>query len=412
MGLGKTLQAIAALRLLVESGHVRRALVIAPASLLNQWAQELDKWAPAMSRCIIRGQPQDRARQWRTESTLSIIGYETLRSEAEAGPRHPCRATEWDLLILDEASRIKNEHAAVHRACCSLSAQRRWALTGTPLENSIDDLLSMFRFLHIAVEDSAALRATLKSSMVRRRKEEVLKELPPLIVVDVPIELSPAHRVAYDEAETQGIVRLRELGPKVRVSHILELILRLKQLCNRDLTSGESPKADDIAQRLDVISKEDHKALVFSQFVDREFGIGFLTKRLKTFSPVRFDGTMNASERDKALRQFSGDPARRAILLSTRAGGVGLNLQCASYVFHFDRWWNPAVENQAEARSHRMGQSLPVTVYRYTCLNTIEERIELTLSRKRKLFSAVVDDELPEQLWSLTREELLALFGL
>ena len=410
MGLGKTVQTIAALRLLLREEAGLRALLVAPASVLAQWASELRRWAPKIACVTVRGAAQERARQWRTEATIHLVGYETLRSEVEAGEGHPCRARTWDVLVLDEASRIKNADSGLHRACRTLRAERRWALTGTPLENSVDDLHALLAFLGDRPRGEESLAARLGRVQVRRRKEDVLTELPPKTVVEVPVELLPTQRAAYEKAEGEGIVRLRALGPEISITHVLALLMRLKQICNHDPVSGESSKGDDIAQRLRTLDAQGHRALVFSQFTDETFGLGFLARRLADFAPLLFDGSMNAAARDATLASFRGDARHRALLLSLKAGGVGLNLQEASYVLHLDRWWNPAIEDQAEARAHRMGQKNPVTVYRYTCIGTVEERIEEALKRKRELFAHHVDGI--ESVTSLSAAETFALFGL
>ena len=410
MGLGKTVQTIAALRLLLRTEPDLRALLVAPASVLAQWASELRRWAPEIVCVTVRGTAQERAARWRAEATIHLVGYETLRSDADAGERHPCRARTWDVLVLDEASRIKNANSGIHRACRILRADRRWALTGTPLENSVDDLHALMAFLGERPRGEEGLADRLRRVQVRRRKEDVLTELPPKTVIEVPVELHRAQRAAYEKAEGEGIVRLQALGPEISITHVLELIVRLKQICNHDPVSGESAKGDDIADRLRTLGAQGHRALVFSQFTDETFGLGFLARRLAEHAPLVFDGKMSAAKRDATLASFRRDARHRALLLSLRAGGVGLNLQEASYVLHLDRWWNPAIEEQAEARAHRMGQTNPVTVYRYTCLGTIEERIEEALRNKRALFTRHVDGV--GSAASLSAEETFALFSL
>lgn len=390
MGLGKTVQAAAALRVLWLTGRLRRGLVVAPVSLLMQWRRELAAWAPELEVILVRGPAGERRRLWRVEAAVHLAGYETIR-----GDRPPLEAT-WDVLILDEASRIKNPYAAISTACKRLKAHRRWAMTGTPLENCEGDVISILRFLDpdgppLAEQAPALLRARLAATQLRRRKSEVLPELPPKQVIELPLELTGGQRQAYDRLHTEGRLALSRLGDALQVSTILEWILRLKQLCNHDPVSGGAVKMDDLAWRLRQISAAGHRALVFSQFVDARFGIAQLERRLADLDPLCYSGQLSPRERERVAEQFRRDERHRVLLLSLRAGGLGLNLQVASYVFHLDRWWNPATENQAEDRAHRLGQHQPVTVYRYLCLETIEHRIDELIRAKRMLFDDLIE---------------------
>ena len=240
----------------------------------------------------------------------------------------------------------------------------------------------------------------------------MLRDLPPKRINELALELPPLQRMAYDRAEKEGILRLAQYGADLTITHVLELITRLKQICNVDPASGESAKFRDIAQRMETLTQEGHRALIFSQFTDETFGVGRLAQVLRTYQPLEFTGSLSPNRRAEIVNRFMNEPAHKALLLSLRAGGVGLNLQAASYVFHLDRWWNPAIEEQADSRAHRMGQLFPVTVYRYICTNTIEERIDETLKSKRKLFADLVDDVTLDISNALTADELFQLFGL
>ncbi|MBI5016772.1 MAG: DEAD/DEAH box helicase [Deltaproteobacteria bacterium] len=419
MGLGKTVQAIAALRILYHRGQIASALVVCPASLLGQWRVELRRWAPELIVLPLAGTGGERARLWRLPAHVVLVGYETLRADVLDLRDGPAARSRWGVVLLDEASRIKNRETGVSQACKRLYRERRWALTGTPLENSVDDLVSLFEFLTGEPGDrprpsqtAAGARTQLREVQLRRRKRDVLHDLPPKRIHELTIELGPAQRASYDRAEREGIVRLTQFGPALTITHVLELIARLKQLCNVDPASGESAKLEDIEERLGILVSEGHRALVFSQFTDETFGLGRAVARLSAFAPIVYTGAMSSAQKSNAVDRFISDAHHKALLLSLRAGGVGLNLQAASYVFHLDRWWNPASEEQAESRAHRMGQPYPVTVFRYTCANTIEERIDQKLREKRELFQEVVDDVSLDLKVALTQEELFGLFGL
>jgi SNF2 family DNA or RNA helicase len=417
MGLGKTVQAAAALRILSFRERIKSALVVCPASLLHQWRAELRLWAPELAVVPVSGTPAERARLWRLPAHVYLVGYETLRGDVMDLRNSPVLRKRWDVVVLDEASRIKNRESGISQACKRIPRERRWALTGTPLENSTEDLVSLLDFLLGDPSDktrswhSTNIRSTLKTLQLRRKKRDVLPDLPPLTIKELTLELGVRQREAYDRAEREGTLRLRQFGPSLTITHVLELISRLKQLCNAEPVTGESAKMEDITARLATLVAEGHRALVFSQFTDGQFGVDMVARALRVFNPITFTGAMSAKQRSDAVRAFRTDRRHKAMILSLRAGGVGLNLQSASYVFHMDRWWNPAIEDQAESRAHRMGQPYPVTAFRYVCADTIEERIEAILREKRHIFKEFVDDVTLDLKSILTAEEVFGLFG-
>ena len=417
MGLGKTIQAIAAIRVLTSASAIRQSLLIVPASLIAQWRREFARWAPELSVMPIKGPQRDRAWQWAAAADVTIAGYETFRSDFGwvASQR---LTTQWDLVVIDEAQKIKNRDAELSRKVKLLRRSRSWALTGTPLENRIDDLASILEFVDHAPDGSSrqfkadeAMLQRHRQLQVRRTKAEVLAELPPKQIIKLSIDLHPRQMAAYRRAESEGIVQLRAHGDAIRITHILELIMRLKQICNFDPVSSESAKLADIRGRMQVLAEEGHRALIFSQFVNH-FGVETTVDWLQEFLPLSLTGSLDALEREAVVRRFKVQDKHKALILSLRAGGVGLNLQEASYVFHLDRWWNPAVEHQAEDRAHRLGQQFPVTVYEYVCVDTIEERIDRLIAEKQALFDDLVDDVSLDIRSVLTRNEIFGLFGL
>lgn len=420
MGLGKTIQAIAAIRALVHLRRAERILVVAPASLLSQWRRELETWAPELRVEVVRAGQDERLRMWARPRHIHIVSYETLRQDADPLRRYGPHAVDWDVVVLDEAQKIKNRSARVSVACKSLLRRRAWALTGTPLENSIDDLQSIIEFLTPrAAEDpqpplltGEQLLRRHRELQLRRRKADVLTELPAKTVSDVWLQLAPEQRATYERAEREGVIELKGLGEKITTHHVLALIQQLKRICNVCPTSGASAKLEDMSERLEQIAAEGQRALVFSQYTDREFGVHGVIEKLRPFEPLAYDGSMSARRKEETVDTFKRDDRHKALVLSLRAGGFGLNLQEASYVFHFDRWWNPAIERQAEDRAHRMGQQNAVTVYRYICEDTIEERIDEVLRRKQHLFDELVDHVSLDPGKLFGEKEIFGLFNL
>ena len=418
MGLGKTLQAIAAVRILCAQRVAEAILVVAPASLLDQWRRELEKWAPDLRAIIVRGPIADRAWQWGANVHVTLVSYETLRSDFGSNKRAPVRRKIWDVVIADEAQRIKNRNATSD-ALKGLQRRRSWALTGTPLENDEEELASIIEFVdHAGLVSSRHYRPGLellnrhRQLQLRRKKADVLDDLPPKQVTKVFIPLHVMQKESYDRAEREGIVYLKSLGADVRVQHVLELIMRLKQICNADPETGHSSKLRDIRERLGRLVAQGHRALVFSQYTSAAFGVAAAAGYLEAFKPLTLTGDMPQSERASIIERFKTTDTHKALILSLRAGGVGLNLQEASYVFHLDRWWNPAVEHQAEDRSHRFGQTAKVNVIKYSCTGTIEERIDAILKRKQDLFDQLIDDVSLNLSARLSTEEIFGLFGL
>ncbi len=420
MGLGKTMQAIIAMRVLFRRGKLKNALVVCPASMSNTWEREVRMWAPELRTQRIQGNPALRPTLWEAPCEIHIVSYETLARDAE-----DLSAKKFDLYVLDEAQKIKNPSTNNHRAVKRFQAEFRWALTGTPIENSIDDVVALFSVLKPDLFGSRLMantsrwysaefvRREIGPHMLRRTIAETSLELPKLTHQDHWLDLKPAQRRAYTALERQSVATLRQLGFEATRVEIFALITKLKQICNYDIISGQSCKLDFLNDELIALVADNDKALVFSQYPNKT--LKEIEPKLKKFNPISFDGSMSANKRDEAIAKFQDSDANDVMLMSVKAGGVGITLTRANHVFHFDHWWNPATVDQASARAHRIGQNKPVFVHSLYVADTIEERIYNLLKEKRELFDQVIgrrgrtDDTV---LQRLSDKDLYGLFGL
>ena len=411
MGLGKSMQAISAIRLLVRGGQARRVLVVCPKGLVSNWARELADWAPELLVAVIEGDPARRRWQWSLpEVPVKLANYEAVVRDRDLVAE---LRLSFDLVVLDEAQRIKNRSSQTSQAVRALERSRSWALTGTPVENSADDIVGLFEFVapgHLHERMSPrALGAAAADHVLRRTKDRVLKDMPPRLDRDAGVELTAQQRETYRLAEEEGVLRLAGMGREATIQHVFELVLRLKQICNFDTHSGESAKLERLEAELEEVRASGRKALVFSQWVET---LGRLRGRLGRFGALEYHGGLSTQARDETIRRFRHDRAHSVLLLSYGAGAVGLNLQFSQYVFLFDRWWNPAVEDQAINRAHRIGAAGAVTVTRFLALDTIEERIDAVLRRKRDLSDTILAQAGTPESGGLTVADLFALFRL
>ena len=387
MGLGKTVQTAVALALLLHGrNEINRALIVAPASLTANWMMELSTWSPSITVRLVQGHARAREAFYLLPIPVLVSSYEQIRQDAL--DRIPSGT--FDLVVLDEAQRIKNRNSATALGCRILPRSRSWALSATPLENDKNDLLSILSFLDSSIHESISrerLAVRLDSMMLRRRKFEVRAELPPVILQDLRLELSGAQRKEYD---TQWVARTDELRSNLLAGDssavLLALITRLKILCNYSSEGNASSKLEALEAITQSVG-ESARILVFSQFVET---LKWISTRID-FPHDLLTGSMTVSARSAAMNRFSSAATPRALLVSLRAGGVGLNLGEATHVVVFDRWWNPAVEAQAIYRAHRFERREPLHVIRFLVSDSIEERIATILERKRFVFEDLVE---------------------
>lgn len=385
MGLGKTVQTAVALRACQK--EFRRVLLVTPTSLCLNWQRELETWANSLAVRRVMGNADDRAMTYRLPVQVLIASYEQIRTDS----RKFHGAVSFDLVVLDEAQRIKNLNSATSFACRLIPRSRSWALTGTPLENQPQDLVSIFRYLKPQLLHASMSRAEMHEAMtgyfLRRTKEEVLGDLPPILTKEIRLELGQAQRQTYENAWNSRLHAIPHADSAHKSANMLAILTRLKQLCNFDMESGESAKLDVILPLLDTVAAKCEKVLVFSQYVS---ALEWLSGRIK-IPHLICHGGLSPDAKENVLNAFRKQDGPQALLMSLQAGGVGLNLQEASMVILLDRWWNPAIENQAIQRAHRFGRKVPLQVIQFLVENSVEERILDILEEKRNLFDEYVE---------------------
>jgi SNF2 family DNA or RNA helicase len=429
MGLGKTVQAIA---LLIDRARHGPALVVAPTSVCFNWVDELARFAPSL-RAVSYADAADRAAcvAGLGKKDVLIASYSLVVRDAD---RLAERA--FATLVLDEAQAVKNVHTRRARAVRGLSAEFRVALSGTPLENHLGELWSVFSAVFPGLlgswdqfrdrfaspiertqdaEAQAALARVIRPFLLRRTKREVARELPSRTEVVVPIALSEPERALYEDARLAAVAELeamRGLRDEQRRFQVLAALTRLRLLASHPrLADPSSPVASSKLRRLlaliGELRAEGHRALVFSQFTSHLALVRDALAEL-AIPALYLDGATPAAQRRRLVGAFQAGKAD-AFLISLTAGGTGLNLTAADYVFHLDPWWNPAVEDQATDRAHRIGQDRPVTVYRLIARGTIEDKILALHADKRALIAGVLDGT--SAAARLTTRDLLALIA-
>ncbi|TWU24182.1 ATP-dependent helicase HepA [Novipirellula galeiformis] len=414
MGLGKTMQAISTIRLLLCSGEVRSILLVCPKPLVSNWLREFRVWAPEIPIVAIEGNAAKRDFQWRsTEIPVKVANYELLMRDKETVLES---GLHFDLVVLDEAQRIKNRNSTTAEIVRAIPRTRSWALTGTPVENSPDDLVGVFDFLSPGFLQVGMplpqMAAKAHEYILRRTKDMVLDDMPPKLYRDAELDLTPEQWATYEQAESEGVIQLEELEEMLTIQHVFELVLRLKQICNFDPMTGSSTKLERLVADMEEVAASGKKAIVFSQWVN---SIDQMKPALERFGPLEYHGRIPHKQREGVIDRFKNDPKSHVILMSYGAGSVGLNLQFCEYVFLFDRWWNPAIEDQAINRAHRIGARGAVTVTRMLAMNTIEQRIAAVLDQKREMFDALFAEQGGGPVAAgggLSREEIFGLFDL
>ena len=415
MGTGKTVMSIVALKLLMHHNDAKRGLILCPPSVLHQWMEHLAEWFPEIITCLVRGTPEIRSLEWNTPANVYVTTYDTLRSDIDNGLISRDKWDYFDSVIIDEAHHIKNPESSRSKAIRKLRPSYRWGLTGTPIQNKIEDMAAIFDFIYpglIVQWDLYEQRIKQKVApyFLRRRKQEVLKDLPPKLKQDFWLEMSDSQKAEYFKVEREAQAEIEGLGMNITKMHIFAKMQKLKQICNFPSASNTSPKLETLKEQIEDVVESGNKVIIFSQYVDQ--GVNKLEKALNPYGVAKIVGGQSDSERRHEIERFKSSDKTPILIASVKSGGEGLNLTEASYVVHFDHWWNPAVMWQAEDRVHRRGQKQNVNVYSYWMSETIDDRIYKILKRKGLMFENIVDGLSEDSIDELfTMNDLLEIMG-
>jgi SNF2 family DNA or RNA helicase len=437
MGLGKTVQTLTFFQHYKNKaeGEPVRYLVVCPTTLMYNWENEIKKFTPELTHIIHHG-PKRNINPGAYEGfDIIITTYGTMRGDIKSFKEIP-----FDYVVLDESQSIKNPQSQVAKASLLLNSKNRLALSGTPVQNNTFDLYAQMNFLNPGMlgsreffmsefatpidkfredEVKQQLRRLTYPFLLRRTKEQVAKDLPEKTETILYCEMGPEQRKIYDSYRnvyrSQILGMIEERGMERSQMHILQGLTKLRQICDSPAIMNEEERYHNYSIKLDELSREitenvgDHKVLVFSQFLGM---LALIRTKLKeeNIAHVYFDGSSTTHEREAAIQEFQNNHECRVFLISLKAGGIGLNLTAADYVYIVDPWWNPAVEQQAIDRTHRIGQTKNIFAYRLICKDTLEEKMLQLQEHKRALANDLVSDESAFQK-RLTKDDIEFLFS-
>ena len=436
MGLGKTVQALSFLQHYYETYEgALQALVVCPTTLIYNWENEIKKFTPSLDYYIHHGSLRSRNKEDLAKHHVIITTYGTLRSDIKLFMQMPL-----DYVILDESQAIKNPSSKVTRAASLLNAKHRLCMSGTPLQNNTFDIYAQMNFLNPGMlgsveffrqefaipidkfgetEQKEHLKKILYPFILRRTKEQVAKDLPDKTETVLFCEMEDEQRKIYDayrnDFRSRILGTIEEQGIQKSQLTILQGLMKLRQICDSPAILNEPEKFENHSIKLEELGREisenigNHKALVFSQFLGM---LALIRERLEKLGVKYeyFDGSTSAPDREKAIQSFQRDDEVRVFLISLKAGGVGLNLTAADYVYIVDPWWNPAVEQQAIDRTHRIGQTKNIFAYRMICKDSIEDKIMKLQEKKRLLARDLIADD-TSFVKALSREDVEYLFS-
>ena len=434
MGLGKTIQTLTFFQHYKNLHGDVKFMVVCPTTLMYNWENEIKKFTPELSHMIHHG-PKRSIDPGGYGADIIITTYGTMRGDIKIFKEIP-----FDYVVLDESQSIKNPQSQVAKASLLLNSKNRLALSGTPVQNNTFDLYAQMNFLNPGMlgsreffmsefatpidkfredEVKLQLRKLTYPFLLRRTKEQVAKDLPEKTEMILYCEMGPEQRKIYEAYRniyrSQILGMIEEKGMERSQMHILQGLTKLRQICDSPAIMNEEERYHNYSVKLDELSREitenvgDHKVLIFSQFLGM---LALIKQKLKEedIRHVYFDGSSTATEREAAIHEFQNDHECRVFLISLKAGGIGLNLTAADYVYIVDPWWNPAVEQQAIDRTHRIGQTKNIFAYRLICKDTLEEKMLQLQEHKRALANDLVSDDSAFQK-RLTKDDIEFLFS-
>jgi len=424
MGLGKTIQTLCLLQWLKENNGGTSLLVV-PTSLVYNWQQEAAKFTPEISIYVHVGNSRTQNASDFGQTDLLLTSYAILRRD-----KHLFTNQHFNYIVLDEAQSIKNPQSDITQVCLSLSAKQHLTLTGTPIENSLTDLWSQVHFFNRNMlgsanhfmrsckqpEKHALYRQLIRPFLLRRHKNAVLTDLPEKTIIVQPCEMSDEQQRFYRDIRNsyrEKFLESKDENNKISPIVLLEGLLRLRQSANHpklvdSVYPGNSGKFEIVTQLLEDVVQQGDKVLIFSSFVEHlKLYRNYLDEREIQYCYL--DGS--TKDRKEQVEKFQQDDASQVFLLSLKAGGVGLNLTRASYVFLLDPWWNPAAEAQAYDRAHRIGQKNNVFVYKFITQNSIEEKILKLQEQKILLSETMLENDSTEILKKLDIDEVMKLIN-
>ena len=435
MGLGKTVQTLTFFQHYKNSRDNVNFLVVCPTTLMYNWENEIKKFTPELTHVIHHGPKRSINPGAYDAFDIIITTYGTMRSDIKM-----FKEIEFDYVVLDESQSIKNPQSQVAKASLLLNSKNRLALSGTPVQNNTFDLYAQMNFLNPGMlgsreffmsefatpidkfredEVKLQLRKLTYPFLLRRTKEQVAKDLPEKTETILYCEMGPEQRKIYESYRniyrSQILGMIEEKGIERSQLHILQGLTKLRQICDSPAIMNEEERFHNYSIKLDELSREitenvgDHKVLVFSQFLGM---LALIRKKLEeeNISHVYFDGSSSSREREEAIQEFQNNHECRVFLISLKAGGIGLNLTAADYVYIVDPWWNPAVEQQAIDRTHRIGQTKNIFAYRLICKDTLEEKMLQLQEHKRALANDLVSDD-TALMKRLTKDDIAFLFS-
>ena len=434
MGLGKTIQVISFILKQKETGSLKQpALVVCPTTLLGNWVKEIKNFAPALKTSVYHGID----RELDTKADIIITTYAILRIDIEK-----VKKQKWSMLIIDEAQNIKNPDTSQTQAVKQIKADTKIAMTGTPVENKLTELWSIFDFINrgylgsirdfqkgyaIPIEKfkqtnrAEKLRLAISPFILRRLKTDksIISDLPDKVVLNEYCYLTKTQAALYQSVLDNLMSDISKLNGINRRGMIFKLITALKQICNHpyqylktgDISKDVSGKADQLVSIVKQILENDEKTLIFTQYKEMGNILSTILNDELNVNPLFFHGSLNRTQREELIKDFQDNKDSNVMILSLKAGGTGLNLTAATNVIHYDLWWNPAVEDQATDRTYRIGQDKNVMVHRFITLGTFEEKIDEMINNKKDLANvAVFEGE--KIITELSDEEIYKIFSL